>query len=87
MTRSASFTRNPTARKEHARRVLHRMGRAADRVLRRAHLPRRRVAFYVDGKPYTEDPGAIQLTDHKEIAIVIGRPPKDIPSRADFSGV
>ena len=27
-----------------------------------------------------------QLTDQKEIAIVIGRPPKEIPSKGDFSG-
>jgi hypothetical protein len=44
------------------------------------------LAFHVDGKPYMQDPRAIQLTDQKEIAIVIGRPPKEIPSRADFSG-
>ena len=43
------------------------------------------LAFHVDGKPYTGDPRAIQLTDQKEIAIVIGRPPKEIPSRGDFS--
>ncbi len=44
------------------------------------------LAFHVDGKPYTRDPRAIQLTDQKEIAIVIGRPPKQIPATADFSG-
>jgi hypothetical protein len=43
-------------------------------------------ALHVDGKPYTQEPRAIQLTDQKEIAIVIGRPPKVIPSRGDFSG-
>jgi len=40
---------------------------------------------YVDGKPFTGDPRAILLTDHKEIAIVIGTPPKKIPAKADFS--
>jgi hypothetical protein len=43
------------------------------------------IAFYVDGEPYTGDPSAIELTDHKEIAIVIGTPPPQIPSTADFS--
>jgi len=43
------------------------------------------IAFYVDGEPYTGEPRAIELTDHKEIAIVIGKPPPVIPSTADFS--
>jgi hypothetical protein len=41
----------------------------------------RHVNFYVDGKLFTGDPRAITLTDHKEIAIVIGKPPRSIPSR------
>jgi hypothetical protein len=43
------------------------------------------IAFYVNGDPYAEDPRAIELTDHKEIAIVIGTPPPEIPKTADFS--
>ncbi len=43
------------------------------------------IAFYVDGRPYTEDPRGIELTDRKEIVIVIGTPPAQIPKRADFS--
>jgi hypothetical protein len=43
------------------------------------------IAFYVNGEPYTGDPRAIELTDRKEIAIVIGTPPSQIPSTADFS--
>ena len=43
------------------------------------------VAFYVDGKPYSGDPAAIQLTYQKEIAVVIGKPPAQIPDTADFS--
>jgi hypothetical protein len=43
------------------------------------------VAFYVNGKPYAEDPRAIKLTDRKEIAIVIGTPPAKIPKTADLS--
>jgi hypothetical protein len=51
----------------------------------REHCGRERIAFYVDGKPYTQDPRAIELTDRKEIAIVIGTPPAEIPKTADFS--
>jgi hypothetical protein len=39
------------------------------------------VKFYVDGKPFTGDPRSIALTNFKEIAIVIGKPPSSIPSR------
>ena len=47
--------------------------------------PATTIAVYVDGEPFTEDPNAIQLTDHREIAIVIGTPPAQIPKTADFS--
>jgi len=43
------------------------------------------VAFYVNGTLYTRDPRGIQLTDHKEIAVVIGTAPAQIPKTADFS--
>jgi hypothetical protein len=43
------------------------------------------IGIFVDGKPYQGDPRAILLTDHKEIAIVIGTPPAKVPSTADFS--
>jgi hypothetical protein len=43
------------------------------------------VAIYVNGKPYAGDPPAIELTDRKEIAIVIGTPPPNIPKTADLS--
>jgi hypothetical protein len=43
------------------------------------------IKILVDGRPFTGDPRTIQLTDHKEIAIVIGTPPKAIPTTADFS--
>jgi hypothetical protein len=39
------------------------------------------VKIYVDGKPFHGDPRSIALTDHKEIAIVIGKPPSHIPSK------
>jgi hypothetical protein len=42
------------------------------------------IQFFVNGNRYRGDPRAILLTDHKEIAIVIGTPPKKIPKFADF---
>jgi hypothetical protein len=47
--------------------------------------PATTIAVYVNGEAYTEDPTAILLTDRKEIAIVIGTPPAQIPTTADFS--
>jgi len=43
------------------------------------------IAVYVNGNPFNGDPAKIALTDHKEIAIVIGTPPKTIPAGADFT--
>ena len=43
------------------------------------------IQFYVNGKRYDGNPREILLTDRKEIAIVIGTPPKKIPKTADFS--
>jgi hypothetical protein len=48
------------------------------------HLNRSHV--YVDGRAFAGDPRSILLTDRKEIAIVIGTPPRKIPATADFSG-
>jgi hypothetical protein len=45
------------------------------------------VAFYVNGRPTTGDPRSIALSDHKEIAIVIGRPPAQIPVTANWSNI
>lgn len=47
--------------------------------------PDEEIAFYINGEPYTGDPTAIELADMTEIAIVIGTPPAEIPSTADFS--
>jgi hypothetical protein len=47
--------------------------------------PTTKIAIYVDGELTTGDPRAIQLTDHREIAIIIGTPPPEIPKAADFS--
>jgi len=49
------------------------------------HCSPDRIAFYVNGKPYRQDPRTIELTDREEIAIVIGTPPPEIPNTADFS--
>ena len=46
--------------------------------------PATSVLVYVDGDRYTGDPAAISLTDHKEIAILIGTPPKKIPTSFGF---
>lgn len=50
------------------------------------HCSPKKIAFYVDGKPYTDDPRAIELTDRKEIAVVVGTPPAQIPKTGDFAG-
>jgi hypothetical protein len=47
--------------------------------------PASTIAIYVDGELTTGDPRAIELTDQREIAIVIGTPPDEIPKTADFS--
>jgi hypothetical protein len=38
------------------------------------------VKFYVDGEAYDEDPREMELSDGREIAIVIGSAPDEIPS-------
>lgn len=43
--------------------------------------PATKIAVYVDGKPFTSDPRTIVLSDQKEIAIVIGTPPTEIPTK------
>ena len=43
------------------------------------------IAIYLNGQRYTGDPRTIELTDQRQIAIVIGTPPAQIPSTADFS--
>ena len=44
-----------------------------------------RVRWYVNGKQFSGNPRDILLTDKKEIALVVGRPPKKIPASYDFS--
>jgi hypothetical protein len=38
------------------------------------------IAIYIDGDQFSGDPGDIELSDLKEVAIVIGTPPDNIPS-------
>jgi hypothetical protein len=47
--------------------------------------PTTTIAIYIDGTLATGDPRAIELTDLREIAVVIGTPPAEIPKTADFS--
>jgi hypothetical protein len=42
--------------------------------------PAASTSFYVDGDEFDGDPRTIELKDGREIAIVIGTPPKEIPS-------
>jgi hypothetical protein len=42
------------------------------------------IAVYVDGTKFTGDPTTIEFTAHREIAVVIGTPPKSIPSSYAF---
>jgi hypothetical protein len=47
--------------------------------------PATTIAIYVDGTLIPGDPRAVQIIDLREIAIVIGTPPAEIPKTADFS--
>jgi hypothetical protein len=48
--------------------------------------PQTKIAIYVNGKPFTgADPRTIPLSNFKEIAIVIGTPPAQIPVTADWN--
>jgi hypothetical protein len=42
------------------------------------------VKYYVDGEEYTGDPAKIAFDRHREIAIVIGKPPANIPRDYSF---
>jgi len=46
--------------------------------------PEASILVYVDGAQYDGNPADIELTDHKEIAIVIGTPPAEVPAKYDF---
>ena len=42
--------------------------------------PKKTIAVYVNGKRVTGDPRAIALKDRREIAVVVGKAPRKIPS-------
>ena len=42
------------------------------------------IHVYLDGKAYDKDPADVPLTNHLEIAIVIGQPPLVIPASWEF---
>jgi hypothetical protein len=42
------------------------------------------IRFYVGGKPVTSDPHKIVLRAHQDIAVVVGKPPKHVPSSYSF---
>jgi hypothetical protein len=46
--------------------------------------PKAPIEIVVDGKRFTGDPRSIELSDRREIAVVIGRPPDRIPNVAGF---
>jgi hypothetical protein len=46
--------------------------------------PRAPIAVFVDGSRYKGNPQAIGLADGREIAIVIGSPPAEIPTTSGF---
>ena len=49
--------------------------------------PEAPIAVYVDGERYDGDPAEIALENLREIAIVIGSFPSEVPSTYDFSNV
>jgi hypothetical protein len=49
--------------------------------------PEATIEVLVDGEPYEGSPPDIELVDERQIAIVVGSPPEEVPSEFDFSGV
>lgn len=45
------------------------------------------IAVYVDGEAYDGDPDEIEIVDLRQIAIVIGTPPQEIPDSYSFLNV
>jgi hypothetical protein len=45
------------------------------------------IDVFVDGEAYEGNPADIELVDEREIAIVVGSPPAEVPSEFDFTGV
>jgi hypothetical protein len=55
------------------------------RLLSFAVTPDRPLRAFVDGRLMEGDPRAIELTDGREIALVLGRRPPTIPARFAFA--
>jgi hypothetical protein len=49
--------------------------------------PAQALAIYVNGTKFDGDPTTIPLSDHKEIAIIAGTPPAQIPNTADWNQI
>jgi hypothetical protein len=49
--------------------------------------PETTIEVFVDGEPYEGNLAEIELVDRREIAIVVGSPPEEVPSDFDFVGV
>jgi hypothetical protein len=49
--------------------------------------PKTPIAVYVNGTKYSGDPTKIPLSNFKEIAVVIGSPPDQIPNTADWDQI
>jgi hypothetical protein len=47
--------------------------------------PETKIAFHINGERFRGDPTSIELEREREIALVIGKPPKRIPKTADFT--
>jgi hypothetical protein len=43
------------------------------------------ISLYVNGKKQSGDPRAYELKEHDEIAVIVGKPPAEIPKEFDFS--
>jgi hypothetical protein len=61
--------------------------RLDDKCVQNYCRPGTKIAVFVDGTPFAGDPRTIDLANLKEIAIVIGSPPAQIPSVGDFSSL
>jgi len=49
--------------------------------------PQTQWKLYVNGKPYAGDPTKLVLEKHQELALVIGKPPPNIPATYAFGGL
>jgi hypothetical protein len=49
--------------------------------------PQTQWTLYVNGKPYQGDPTKLVFQKHQELALVIGKPPANVPSTYAFGGL